>query len=65
MNVKKEVWKRIVKVLEHERHQIQDKIWKNRGEFKRLADEQTILKRERAALDALMRDLMDGEGEIE
>lgn len=56
MNVKKPVWERIVKVLEHERQQIQDKIWKNRREFKRLTDEQTLLKRERAAIDALIRD---------
>lgn len=56
MNVKRLVWERIVKVLEHERRSIQDKIWRNRREFKRLADEQAILKRERAAIDALIRD---------
>lgn len=56
MNVKKQVWDRIVKLLELERRAVQDNISRNQREFRRLVEEQRILKRERAAIDALIRD---------
>lgn len=50
MNIKKEAYDVIIQKFRNEYHQVQSKINKNLYEFKRLSQEQSRLKRERAIL---------------
>jgi predicted nucleic acid-binding Zn-ribbon protein len=57
MNIKREVYDRIVKALERELSVITSKINGNRYSFRNLEKEQTVLKREKAKLHEMLRDL--------
>jgi hypothetical protein len=57
MQIQKEVVERVTKVLQKELDIVRSKIYSNKSTFKRLRDEQTILKRERARLDKMIRDI--------
>lgn len=57
MNIKKMVIERITSVLQIEYNSINRKIFDNRWKFKKLEEEQTILKRERAKLQQLINDV--------
>ena len=56
MNVKKEVYERVAKLLNDRVQEVKAKIWHNRNQFFKLEKEQTILKRELAELDKLCRE---------
>jgi hypothetical protein len=55
MQVKKVVYDRVVQVLQDEKNKIVDKIRVNKYTFQKLRDEQTVLKRERAKIDEIIR----------
>jgi regulator of replication initiation timing len=55
--IKKEVFNRVNEVLTRELSIIRRKISANKYTFKKLREEQTILKRERAELDKMIRSL--------
>lgn len=57
MNVKKEAMERIVKVLEREKREIECREYQNKANMGRLVAEQTIIKREKAAIHNLLREL--------
>jgi hypothetical protein len=57
MQVKKEVIERVKGVLQKELDTIRYKISDNKNAFKKLRNEQIILKRERARLDQMIRDI--------
>lgn len=57
MIVKKEVYERVCAILENELLSINYKIKQNLSTFKRLADEQTVLKRERVFLSKQINEL--------
>jgi len=54
MNIKKEVAKNIEKFLREELSKINGKLNTNRYQFKKLTEEQTILKRERVKIHTLI-----------
>jgi hypothetical protein len=55
MYVKKEAYDLVVKKLEAELASVQYKVGRNKDEFKKLAREQTLLKRERGILCDVIR----------
>lgn len=57
MNIKKEVYNRIIEVLKKELNRCNDKIYMNKYHFKKLSEEQTILKRERVELNRTMNEI--------
>ena len=57
MNVKKEAMGRIMKVLEREKREIEHREWQNKHTMGKLVAEQTIIKREKAAIHNLLREL--------
>jgi len=57
MNVKKEVAERIKLMIKAELNKCGNKIHDNRFQFKKLQDEQTVLKRERTSLIQLLNDI--------
>lgn len=57
MNIKKLVIERITNLLQNEYNNINHKIFENKWKFKKLEEEQTILKRERAKLQQLINDV--------
>jgi hypothetical protein len=56
MNIKQEVAERIKNLLQIELNKCNNKIHNNLFQFKKLQEEQTILKRERVALAKLIKD---------
>lgn len=48
---------RVISHLENELQKVRGKIVHNRYEFRKLVDEQTVLKRERSELSALINDI--------
>jgi len=59
MNVKKEVYDKIIKSLSNELKACKYKIAQNKYEFKKLTEQQTILKRECAELTIMLKGLTD------
>ena len=57
MNVKKEVFERVKQMLTNERNKCLSKIRNNKWEFEKLTNEQTVLKRELAKIDEMIRSL--------
>lgn len=57
MNIKKEVTERIKKLLQEELQKCNNKIHDNLYQFKKLSDEQTVLKRERVRLAELLKSM--------
>ena len=57
MNVKKEVIENIKTYFQKELKVMDYEIWKNKNEIKRLVEKQSLLKRSRAKLDQLSREL--------
>lgn len=57
MNVKKEVYETVKKLLKDELDKCNSKIRNNKWTFEKLVKEQTILKRERTKLIQLMNEL--------
>jgi hypothetical protein len=60
MNIKKEVAERIKTMLQAELNKCNNKIHDNLFQFKKLSDEQTILKRERAKLAEMLKSFTGG-----
>jgi len=58
MNVKKIVLDNIKSYFQKELRNIDHEIWKNKHEIKKLVEKQTILKRSRAKLDQLSREIL-------
>ena len=57
MNVKKEVVENLKTYFQKELKVMDYEIWKNKNEIKRLVEKQSLLKRSRAKLDQLSREL--------
>ena len=57
MNVKKEVVENLKTYFQKELRAMDCEIWKNKYEIKRLVEKQSLLKRSRAKLDQLSREL--------
>lgn len=57
MNVKKEVIENLKTYFQKELKVMDYEIWKNKNEIKRLVEKQSLLKRSRAKLDKLSREL--------
>ena len=57
MNVKKEVVENLKTYFQKELKAMDYEIWKNKNEIKRLVEKQSLLKRSRAKLDQLSREL--------
>lgn len=57
MNVKKEVIENLKTYFQKELKVMDYEIWKNKNEIKRLVEKQSLLKRSRAKLDQLSREL--------
>jgi hypothetical protein len=59
MNVKKAVYDRIINILQNELISCNNNIFNNKQKFKRLAEEQTILKRERAKIQKITNEVTE------
>jgi hypothetical protein len=57
MNIKKEVIENLKSYFQRELKTMDYEIWKNKNEIKRLVEKQKLLKRSRAKLDQLSREI--------